>query len=104
MFVCVSVPTNQSAGDPHHNYWSCCSLTDIEQVVQERLVLVVSEQIKFLQNKDNALLLFASLGGREEGREGGKGRDGEREGGMEGGRDGRREGRREGGREGGRER
>lgn len=44
---------HQSAGDAHHSDGGLGRLRDVEQVVEQRLVLVVGEQIKLIQDEQH---------------------------------------------------
>ncbi len=44
---------HQSAGDANHSDGSLGRLRDIKQIVEQRLVLVVGEQVKLIQDKQH---------------------------------------------------
>lgn len=45
--------THQSAGEPHHSHRRLRRLRHIQQIIQQRLVLMMSEQIKLIQDEQH---------------------------------------------------
>ena len=55
-----SMRTDQSCCHADHTHRSHGGLRHVKQVVQQRLILVIGEQIKLVQNKQDGLGVFST--------------------------------------------